>query len=289
MSKKHPEPFLLDPQRRIFLIARVVLLYIVMVVATIKIVLAYNFPLFKGDYYTFPTIWLWVIWALYYVAPFFFAILYGIWFRPFWQGFRNLLIAIVAVQLLYSFSVSMVRWDYLKKFEHRNRWSANDRLKIRSFKSQYLDKNQDGFKDELNMTAEFDLSKIRGGEYLIHATIVPGGGLSPLLIEGGGTIKIEKRADNNIFVQQFIVTPRTGQGVVYGNDFQFQIKIFLSRIINVDDQTTKLLQWTRWSPYFRETNWDGSDPEISGDWKVLESVLRPEFFILRVPPEEVKP
>lgn len=285
VKRKHRHPKLRDPRRRVVLIARIAVVYVIMAAGAAWAAGYFQVPLYEGAAAR-PTVWLWSIWTVYYLAPFGFAALYGFLFRPFWAGFRDFLLTILALQLLYSFSINMLRWEYLQKARVQGRWSQNDKLKIAAFQNRYLDQNQDGLKDELQVRVTCDLTRIRRGEYLIDAAVVPGGANSPLVLEGGGMVKVEARGEKNMFVQTFSVRPQGGLAPAIGHDLHFQLKFILSRIISVDDRGTWLRQLGRWSPYFRTTGWDGSDPAISDNWIVLESVTRPEVFLLRVPEEQ---
>ena len=288
MKNKTDYPLEIDEQARIFLITRLVIVYVATIVAVAWGTFYYKLALYAGNYMRWPTPWLWTIWFLYYVLPFVLAIVYGLTFRPFWRSFRNFWTTIIVIQLLYSFGASVLRWDYVQKVQHKGRWSRNDVIKIKNFASKYFDRNQDGLKEELRVRAVFDLTQMRPGEYVLDASFVAEegkGGVEWLRLEGGETVKFAMREDKNIFQEEFVIAPLQGVGPTY-EDVNFRIRFILSRIVTVDEQGLRLLQFTRWSPFLRKTDWEGADPELYGDWIVLGRFIQPDVFTLRALPKK---
>ncbi len=289
MKKHSVDPHEIDEQARIYLIARLVVVYFVTIAAVAWGTVYYQLPLYKGDFLRWPTPWLWTIWFLYYVLPFVLAIVYGLTFRPFWRGFRNLWVTIIVVQLLFSFGANAFRMDYLQKILRKARWSHGDDIKIKNFIFKYFDRNQDGLKEELRVRAVFDLTQLRPGEYLLDASLINDegkAGVEWLSLQGGETVKLAMREDKNVFQEEFVISPIQGVAPTY-EEINFRIRLILSRIINVDEYGLRLFQFTRWSPFLRKTDWEGNDPEVYGDWIVLGRFTQPNVFTLRVLPKKL--
>ncbi len=271
----------IDDQTRIILIARVVGVYFLTVSGVIGVILYNAIPLF--DQRSRPSAFMLVVWFLYYVAPWILAVSFGVMFKPFWKSFRNIFFTILSIQLLYSFTVSMLRWDYRESFSNQFHWKKSDKIKIIKLTPLQFDRDGDGFIEEVKVTADFDFKKIRPGEYLLDGVIVPGASLSPYLIEGGGIFTINKTGEANIISKDFIVTPRKDKSDVSLALQNFQIKFILFRIVHVSERGKKILQYTRWSPFMRETDWDGADKQIYEDWLKLDNQTWPDVFIMRSP------
>lgn len=282
MHKKIPKP-LFDEHSRILLTVRITVVYILTVLALLGAVLYYKIPLYGASFYAMPSVTLGLIWVMYYIVPLLLAVVFGLLFRPFGKSFRNIYFAILAAQILFSFIACLFRWEYLLRFETANYWKKSDRIRIEEFKEQHFDKNQDGFIDEIKLNLTLNLTKIRPGNYLLHGVIVPGATMSPFIIEGGGEIKIAQTGPENIFVKVFVIQPRMDLPKARMELQNFQVKFLLFRIATVDQYGQNLLMYTRWSPFFRVTGWDGSDREIYGDWHLLDTLVRPEIFTMWSP------
>lgn len=266
---------IIDEQGRIYLTARAVVFYFLLVGAVIGTIINAETPLTHDI--------VWIIKFLYYVLPLILAFIFSYLFRPFWKSFRNILFAILIIQFLYSFGVSMMRWDYLQKQSDKNHWKKSDRIKVTKHNAKYFDRNSDGFLDELVLDLTMDFTKIRTGDYLLHGVIVPGASFAPFSIEGGGEFKITERGEKNILVRSFVITPRSDLGRIPYEMKNFQVKLMLFRVLTVDEYGKKLLQFARWSPFLRETNWHGEDKAIYGDWVLLNDVTSPDVYTLRTP------
>lgn len=289
--KSHLRKTDVDRQARVLLTAGILVIYIITVIAVALAIDHFNPSLYNGEFYTFPNVLMLSVWFLYYVAPVILAVIFGLVFRPFWPSFRNLLLAILTVQLLVSFTFAMMHWEYLQKFQKQNRWKRNDRLRLVELAPKQYDLNEDGFLDQITVSPIFDFTKIHPGEYVLHAAIVPGGGFSPFLIDGGGTFKIVTRgprAENKI-TKDFTIKPRSDRGtdVTTWEEKTFQIKFMLFRVATVDEKGKKLLRLTRWSPFLRTTDWEGGDPKITGDMILLDTLTTTEAFTLRAPEMQV--
>ncbi|MCB9771342.1 MAG: hypothetical protein H6754_02170 [Candidatus Omnitrophica bacterium] len=265
----------IDEQGRIYLTARAVVFYFLLVGAVIGTIITSKTPLTNDI--------VWIIKILYYVLPLILALIFAYLFRPFWKSFRNILFTILVVQFLYSFCVNMMRWDYLQKQSDKNHWKKSDRIKVIKHNAKYFDRNSDGFLDELVLDLTMDFTKIRTGDYLLHGVVVPGASLSPFSIDGGGEFKITERGAKNILARSFVITPRSDLGRIPYEMKNFQVKLMLFRVLSVDEYGHKLLQFARWAPFLRKTNWQGEDKAIYGDWVLLHDVTSPDVFTLRTP------
>ncbi len=197
-----------DDQSRLTLTARIVSLYSLIVLSVIGAIVYYQAPIsLENGRSGSPTV-LYFVWFLYYGLPFVLAVIFGCLFRPFRKSFRNILFAIFFMQLLYSFTVSMLRWEYLQNFNNARRWKKSDRIKIMDLTPQQFDRNQDGFIEEVKLNAVFDFTKIRPGEYLLDAAIVSDSSVSPFEIDGGGLFAIEKTGADNMISREFDITVR---------------------------------------------------------------------------------
>lgn len=274
-----------DQQARVFLAANILVIYVLTVVASALAIDHFQAPLFTGDLDKTPNILMLSIWFLYYAAPLILASIFGILFRPFWPSFRNLLVAILTIQFLFSFTVCMLRWDYLRKFNANNLWRKNDKIKVLDLDPKHYDLNEDGFLDQIKLSPVFDFTKIRPSEYVMDAALVPSGGSSPFTIDGGGAFVVSERGDKNKITKDFVIKPRTDHGTAVHlyQDASFQVKFLLFRVVTIDKKGKKLLGFTRWSPYLRSTTWQGSDPQIFADMILLNNKTTTEKFTLPAP------
>jgi hypothetical protein len=276
-------------QARVFLAANILVIYTLTVVAVAVAIDHFNPSLFNGEINKSPNILILTVWFLYYIVPVLLAIIFGLLFRPFWRSFRNLIFAFLTLQCLVSFTLCMVRWDYVKKFQDDNRWRKNDKIRIIELDPKYYDVNEDGFLDQLTVSPVFDFTRIRAKDYLLHVALVPSDG--PFTIDGGGPFTITEKGEKNKITREFVVKPRTdlGTDVSLYVPTNFKIKFILFHVVTVDDKGKKLLRYTRWSPYLRETNWEGEDPVIYGDWILLDTFTTKEIFTIPAPTMEPVP
>ncbi len=272
-----------NEQRRIHLVARIVLLYFLILGGVDGAIVHFKPNLYQQVFPWRPTLLLFLVWFLYYILPFVLALIFGYIFRPFGKNFRNVYFSIFIIQLFYSFIVGMLRWEYAQAFTDQLQWKKSDRIKIINLASQQFDRDENGFIEEIKVSVEFDFKKIRPGEYLIDAAIVPGASLSPFLVDGGGLFTIAKTGQTNRIKKDFVVTARDNCMNVDCQLQDFQIKILLFRIANVDSYGKKLLLFSRWSPFLRDTNWEGLDKKIYGDWILRDDHLLPEVYSIRTP------
>ncbi|MCB9757900.1 MAG: hypothetical protein H6753_05710 [Candidatus Omnitrophica bacterium] len=281
--KNHSQSSDIDDQARLILTARIVSLYCLIVFSVISAIVYYQAPISLENGRSGSPAILYFVWFLYYGLPFVLAVIFGCLFRPFRKSFRNILFAIFFMQLLYSFTVSMLRWEYLQDFNKARGWKKSDRIRIADLTPQQFDRNQDGFIEELKLNVVFDFTKIRPGEYLLDAAIVSDAAVSPFEINGGGLFTIDKTSADNMISREFDITVRADlESAVYVMQ-TFQVKLLLFRIISIDERGKNVLAFSRWSPFFRSTNWDGSDAEIYADWVLFDKQVLPNIFSLRAP------
>ncbi len=272
-----------DDQSRLILAFEIVALYFLIVVGVVGAIVYFNPPLYRGEWYAWPTGLMLLIWFLYYGAPLILASIFGFLFKPFAKSFRNIFFAILIIQLFFSFILMTLRWDYLQNFNNKNRWKKSDRISIEKITPRQFDRNQDGYIEEIRLDVVFDFTRLRPSDYLLHAAIVPGGSVSAFIVDGGGEFSIVKTGGENKFEREFIVAPRTDLGPLPIGLQNFQLKFLLFRIVMIDEYGKNILAFTRWSPFLRSTHWDGSDPEIYEDWRPLDNKITPDVFSMRAP------
>ena len=281
--RNHSQSSGVDDQSRLSLSARIVILYSLIVLGVIGAINYYQEPILsENGRVLLPTI-LYLVWFLYYGFPFVLAVIFGCFFSPFRKSFRNILFSIFFLQLLYSFMVSMLRWEYLKDFNNIRRWKRSDRIRIADLTPQQFDRNQDGFIEEIRLNAVLDFTKIRPGEYLLDAAIVPDASVSPFEIDGGGLFTIDKTGVDNMIAREFVITVRNDLASASYAMQNFQVKLLLFRIVRIDQRGKKLLAFARWAPFLRSTRWDGSDSEIYADWVLFDKKVLSNVFSIRAP------
>lgn len=281
--KNHFQSSHVDDQNRLILTARIVILYSLIVISVISVIVYFQTPISLESGHLGSSAILYFVWFLYYGLPFVLAVIFGSFFRPFRKSFRNILFAIFFMHLLYSFTVSMLRWEYLQDFNKTRAWKKSDRIRIADFTPQQFDRNQDGFIEEVKLNAVFDFTKIRPGEYLLDATIVTDAPISPFEIDGGGLFVIDKTGIDNMISRDFVITGRRDLESATYAIHNFQVKLLLFRIISIDERGKTLLAFSRWSPFLRTTRWDGSDEEIYADWVLFDKKVLPNIFSIRAP------
>lgn len=281
--KNHFKSSDVDDQSRLTLTARIVCLYCLIVLSVIGAIVYYQAPISLENGRSGSSAVLYFVWFLYYGLPFVVAVIFGCLFRPFRKSFRNVLFVIFFMQLLYSFTVSMLRWEYLQDFNKIRSWKKSDRIKIMDLTPQQFDRNQDGFIEEVKVKAVFDFTKIRPGEYLLDAAIVSDAAVFPFEIDGGGLFTIDKTGADNMISREFDITVRNDLKSATFEIQNFQVKLLLFRIVSIDERGKKVLAFARWSPFLRSTNWDGSDAEIYADWILYDKKVLPNIFSLRAP------
>ncbi len=271
----------IDEQARIVLTLRVVTVYFFIVFSVVFSIEYYKASFYRGEWCTWPTGVMLLIWFLYYGVPVVLASIFGFLFRPFAKSFRNIFFAILIIQLFFSFILMMLRWDYLRNFKNKNQWKKSDSIKIEKLTPQFYDRNQDGLIEEIKLNGVFDFAKMRPGEYLLDSATVPGGSLSPFVIDGGGTFTITKTGIENKIIKEFTVIARKDLGAVLDKPQNFQVKFLLFRIVSIDEYGKKVLAAARWAPFLRMTDWEGADKEIYADWLLLDSKTDPQVFSMR--------
>ena len=204
-------------------------------------------------------LWLDLILIYYYVLPPVLAVILGMMFRPFWPNFRNFLVTIFVIHGLYSFVVSVIRHQYLMQRQAEFDSGQSTDIQLKSVRHELTDRNGDGVLNELNIYADIDLAQLQPGRYDMKAVLVKGD--NPVL-HGELTapaFDVVAGSSGNMavhFVSDFEAINPSYRQTVFDVDFQ------LNKEPIADYQLEKILAFSRWAPFFRETAWNGSDPQF---------------------------
>jgi len=253
-AKKKPH----DSQlARLLLAVEIAMIYFLCAGSLVFTIIKYQVPLTAGD--PGSLVLLRLLWFVYYGLPLFFAALFGLVVKPFWCNFRNLLVFILFVQVLYSFGAFLYRLEYLQ--QRADQLYSTRQAKVRVFGAKHLlqDNNQDGAIDNVQFSASMDVEALTLGSYEIYAQITQKGMTFPdgimgkiplvLAVPMAQPIRINFQKDPRIFEPYYDSGP-------------FDINVGVRKFIPVDPQGLKVQSITRWSPFIRTTRWDGSDPDI---------------------------
>jgi len=236
---------------------QIVLIYLGIVGATIFLSLHYDIAL---DAHQQPTVWLQIIWFIYYALPWVLSIIFGAALRPFIKNARNLLIAIVAIQIFISFIVSSIRHEYLRRLDQSIQHSRWAELKVLEFEKEIFDDNGDSVIDRMLFHGMFNMKDFPTGQYRLMATLVKTtDGDAQEFVIGSFTVPWESRKGNIIkghFELNFEKCPEAFK------DGVFHLDLDLERLITLDATATKILAVSRWIPFFRTTSWTAQDPDL---------------------------
>lgn len=284
------EPRLKDPDEwqvpQLILAMQIIVIYCFCVAALVWIVLKYQVSFAPGLPDT--VYWLSLVRFIYYVLPVFLAVIFGLVIRPFWPNFRNLLIGIIVLQLLYGFFASLYRLGYLQLYGNEIHQSRKARVRLMSTQHELADKNHDGQIDYLFLSGRLDIEDLPAGDYQIYATISQKGQSFPDGLMGVSPVKITKPETKPIKVN-FQKDPRVFEP--YYNRGEFEFNIGVKKIVPLNMKAHKVLSITRWAPYFRTTSWDGYDPDINEEKLEIDYLAGVDRFAimpLKIPRPPIK-
>ncbi len=242
------------------LTGRSVFVYFLILLSFVILTSHFNIPLYhQTPWIAMPSPWLWVVFFVYYFAPVVWGVIFGITLPPFWRGFRNFWATILIVQIVASGAIATVREEYLQKRADRIHQARRATLKTRFFREERFDDNKDGWTDRIEFFVELDFKNFLEGRYVVEAFVtqyrqpLPHGKIGKaefeFLPEGQKTLRARFRVNPQHFRSYFQSGP-------------FEVNLTLAKKVILDEEARFLLSVTRWSPFLRETGWDGQDPRI---------------------------
>ncbi len=284
MAKKNP--LKTEPSARP-LIALITLAYTVIAAGVVLVIVLTGAPLLDGDvWFRWPSIWLWIVYGIYYVLPVVLAVAYGLALRPpFWTRVRDLLVSILLVQLVYSVGVHLWRVAYLQRMDEAVYRTKRAEPFVYEAKHKLVDKDKDGEVEEIKCRVKIDLDEYPDGKYAVEAYISQAD--RPLSRRGIGSSELvltEEGGRDPTLLYSF--DPRTHAPYYRAGPFFLGVKI--NRMFVKDREGRVLTALARWSPYFRSTRWDGYDPRINRHLDPVAEVDRIDSFSL-VPLDASRP
>jgi len=199
-----------------------------------------------------------VLWGLYYFVPFILAVVIAGLFRPFWKTFRDVLVPIFYLALVYSFLIFMLRSPYAEKHwnDLRNGRLAN--MRLAEIEHVLIDGDQNGRAESVRFTFRFNLDEFPPGKYRITGWVEVIPGDQPPDKIGAFIVPVSYGGANSGVGNFDFDIPAAHAGL--GREYDLQLQ--LHRIAEMDKSLRRILALSRWSPFFRTTSWDGEDPEL---------------------------
>jgi len=152
------------------LTALITLVYSLITVGIVFIVILSKASLLDGDsWFRWPSIWLLIIYGVYYWLPIILSLLYGAVMRPFWMRFRDLIVAILFVQLVYSVGIHLWRAIYLQRRDELVYQTKRAEPFVYEAKHRFVDQDNDGVIEQVKCRVKIDMDEYPDGEYAIHA------------------------------------------------------------------------------------------------------------------------
>lgn len=240
-----------------------------MLVGLVAVSLWFDIPFYKGSGNQ-PDRWLYLVWFFYYVVPWVTAFFLGFVLRPFWPRFRNLLVAILVIQGIYSVSVYALRCVYREKRKEVFHEARMSQFKTLGFRPRFYDRNHDGIIDDVELLIRCQMSGYPLGTYLLQASVTQQGRIFP--DSGIGSFPVTLGDDKpKMFTAKFRFDPRVFEP--YFESGTFTADLSIQAMAKVDADGARLMAFGRWSPFLRSTSWRGDrDAEISEQIIDLEDV-----------------
>lgn len=260
------------PTRKILIFT---LSYFVVLAFLIALTLIFDIRLYSGEgFFRFPSPWLLFLWAIYYIAPFVVAIIFGFRARPFWRNFILLAISIFALHFLYSVVVSIPRVLYAQQWQKDIQQSQARTFKVNSFEHQFSDDNKDGLTDKIILSGALDVSSLTNGKYILYANLskdgqpIPGGGL--------GTSDFSVTNSKDLYSPTFEINP------INFKDFtgNLDVNLELRRDVSPSEYGKALIFLCRWAAFFCPTSKEGYDPVIYHDLFPVQEIKSAHTFSL---------
>jgi hypothetical protein len=254
----------LPASSRIGLTARITVVYYLALLGLVWLTIASDAPLAGGEGPPASRLWLKIIVFYFYVLPPVLAVILGIIFRPFWPNFRNFLVTVFVIHGLYSFGISVIRHQYLMQRLAEFDAGPSSEIQLKSLRHELTDKYGDGVLNQLDIFAEIDLSQLQPGRYSLKAALVKGNAPVAHGDLAAPAFDVAAGASGNLsfhFVSDFAAVNPSYQEMVLNVDFQ------LMKEFTADHQWERILAFSRWAPFFRETGWDGSDLQFGNTFR----------------------
>lgn len=271
--------------RRISLSLKILFVYVCSVTALVFVILYFKISLAPGSQYV--DYWLPLVWFIYYGLPVFLAVIFGLAIKPFWRNFRNLLVGIIFLQILYSFFSVIYRTNYLAKRTAEIHVSRKADVRLMSAGNTVVDRNKDGRIDNILFSAKLDVEDLPPGKYKIWSEITQNGQEFPDGVMGNVYAHI---TPNVPWIKvNYMQDPRVFEPYYANGPFEINIKV--AQVLPLLKDGRKVLAVTRWAPYFRTTSWSGQDPEISEhilDISQLKAVDRFSIMPLKIDRPPIK-
>lgn len=263
-----PEP--VRKPSRILLKSYVILIYFTSVLMFISTIIIRESQLCSPGDVLPPSYYLFAIPPLYYIFPIILALIFGVLFPPFLKNSRDILFPIFYIAVIYSFTIYMFRSFYADERSGEVMRGQYARLTLHDFQHTVADNNKDGTVDSVDFTAQFGMAGSPPGEYRLTALLTDRSGSSAE--NGIGSFEFLVKADENRkYVGHFKFVPANES--VMQAAAEYDVALILQRYFPLDERGKRILAFARWSPFFRITNWNGEDPEITDEIVTLD-VLR---------------
>ncbi len=261
------------PTRKILFIT---LSYFGALVFLIALTLIFDIRLHSGGFIGFPSPWLLFLWTIYYIAPFFIAVVFAFRVRPFWRSFILLTVSIFACHFLYSTAVSSLRFFYAQQWQKDIQQSQAGTFRVHSFEHQFIDANKDGLTDKIILRGTLDVSLLTNGNYTLMGTLSQNG--QPIPSGGVRTADFSVTNSNskNLYSPTFEINP------VSLKDFtgNLDVNLELYREVSPSEYGKALIFFCRWAAFFCPTSKEGDDQVIYHDLLLIQEAKQVHSFSL---------
>lgn len=279
MGKKKPR-ITPEPARkpsRFILKSYILLIYFTTVLMFISTIVIRESPLCSPRDALLPPYYLFAIHPLYYIFPIVLALIFGVLFPPFLKNFRDILFPIFYIAIIYSFTTYMFRSFYAEERSGEVMRGQYAKIEINNFSHAFSVNKKDGTVDTVDFTARFAMAGFPPGDYRL-TVLLTDYAETPASIEIGTFNFPVNAEEGRIYVGHFkFVPPKQSSGP---EKAEYDVGMILQRSLPVDEYGKKVLAFTRWSPFFRTTNWNGADPEIKDEIVTLDVLKYVDYFSL---------
>jgi len=251
------------PRTRSALVFKIVCVYYATLLGFIAYVV-YTQRFWSGG--IFPASWQTALVCLYYLAPLLIAFVFGLLFRPFWNHFRDLLMSIFLVHLLYSIGIYGWRQAYLNERQEVITQSSLAEIRAESFSHRLLDNDHDGRVDEVALWGRLNVRELPPGRYITGIVLSQG---NELISDGLVAKSGFQKGDKGEVDLKFSFDPRR-----YGQRFEHPVRmdLYIYRVVEVSEEAEQITWFSRWTPFLRTTSWQGQDQDFYGDLVRIEII-----------------
>jgi len=203
--------------------------------------------------------WRYLIYGVYYGLPFILGIGLGLTFKPLWRHFRNIVVIIFTIHLLYIFALYMLRYNIAVKWSREIRQTQLGHLGVKNFTHNVVDENKDGFVDKISFQMQFDTSGLAPGDYKAWVTLAQEGGSLP-----NGKVDVYHlhvvQKGSSLMNPHFEVKAQPLNQ--YFEEGPIAVDIKITKDIALTERMKRVLFFSRWAAFLKATSWEGHDPEI---------------------------